>query len=464
MIEVVKDLGLIPDFNNKLTVQLIENGRVIQEEKTHNFVSKQAKLNAEYFYKCHLIKGNGLSTSMYPANIGLQYSQMNLWDNTTNFEDQLYMLNNNGTLNITGYCTNWSTDISGDAKKGAYLASAGSNSGSSTTYCWEWATSQGNGIIKSLGFTAASGNNLAEAGHNLVYSNIPALANLINPMYIGWRTAGSDQVLYFRGFGTYTNNIIGIKASDFSLVETLSLNIAGGILNNVYNARCENSWGSQSCNDTVLCNGYFYTVNSCGSGSINVKKASTETLTYGTAFNISFALPNDFSMPCANTFTAITSDGIRYIYLTVTGNKSGIAYPSILLKLDTQTDTITAIDFGSLLNYSSGYGTQAITIDPSDLNMIYFSNNSPYNWASTVARYNLTTQQCIAISLPFGLPSLVIQNSNLLAKYLIIPTSSNLLYAPYSRNPSCITYAELPNPITKTSSQSLRVQYTVQLF
>lgn len=465
MIDKVENLGLIPDFDNSLVIQLIEDGKVIQEEKLHNFVSKQAKLNGEYIYKSSIIKGAG--GSMPPTSVGLQYSQINLWDNTSSFEENLYMLQDNGAVNATGYCTNWSTDISGDSKKGSWLSSQTINAGGSTTYVWEWATSQANGAIKAVGFTPASDSTFSEAGHALAHSNIPAISGLTTPMYIGCRTSGGDRVAYFRGFGTYTNNVIGIKVSDFSLVETLSLNINGGILNNVSGAVEDgNTYGSKSYNDTVLCNDFFYTVTAVDNGTITIKKADKATLTYGAPTAIPFSYPAGFTYMYQNQLQCVASDGDRYAYFAVTANKSGgPSYSNILLKLDCTTDTITSIDWSGVLNYTSQYTSMSsIAISPSDANTIFVSNGSPQNWASSIGKYNLTTGTTINISAPLGLPSLVLVDSNLTPLYKFLLAQGNTFYVNYSRNPSVLTYAELSNPITKTSSQSLRVQYTLQAF
>ena len=438
-------------MSNIIKAQLIENGRIIQEEIAENFLSGQAKLNSEFLYRKSLCQTSE-STGSPPNSPQLDYSEFCLWDNTPNFDaNNMYW---DAAPGLVGYCDHFSQSIAGDLRMGAYLPSLFVNSGIGTkTYTWEWGTTQGNGTIKSMGFVPSTNNDFSTTVRNIQYA--VTTPDLTNCTYIGYKTSGSDKILYFRKYGTgiIANNIIGIKETDMSLYETLSLAVSGGFANQPVT-----SPASPNLKDVVLCNGFTYTFTSNAQNNDNYlrfKKAPVATGVYGSAQTAIFTIISPYTY---NNISAITSDE-RYIYVLYGYSTSGIYQ---MMTFDTQTDTVVNVQglAGTPWANSQSAGSYTFCIDPFNPANIFIANSPGICYQ--VLKDNIAAgYKSVCSYSSQGTDIMYVKNGTPITHSYDYP---NKFMAQYTRNPSVQTYAALSNPITKTSSQSLRIQYTIKTF
>ena len=459
-------------MNNKVKLQLIEKGKVVQEVETKNLVTDLTKYMAQAYYaagQSGLPLYSSSSVPGFSSVVGIQ-----LWDNTTTFLNNTWMTSNNGPLNMVGYCNNLGTALS-DSKTGAFLASASIYNKGGMTYTWEWATTQGNGTIKSLGFVLNQNSYLSYNPYLFTpyAANIPNLKSYQH--YIGCATVGADKIFYFRTFNVGgINNIVSIKETDFSTVETLSLNIAGaGGLNG-----SDNSLYVEG--DTLFVNNNFYTITAISGTNLTFKKAPKSTLIYGSAINIPYT-----SIATGTHYVeSITSDD-RYIYALIkasTGNKS------MIVTIDTQTDTVTTvvdttagIGYYSASNFSNWVKLSKCPFTP---DLIFYQTGSTYT--SYAGQYFISTNKFLG--------GYQFTNTNSASSYCDMfyqknggvyfkscsysapigigvggsiqypEKHCNAIFRCFGINSNILTYAELPAPVTKTASQSMRIQYSFQVF
>ena len=467
-------------MNNTIKLQLLDaDGRVVQEAQTKNTMNPSIKDLATALY-LGSVNPNSMSSGgglVYFGNNSYVYNLTNssnvgngkivLMDDTyglmgNNMISKLYDINKvnqpaatgisttqlNTMSSVTGYNVTLTQTNTG-TKGGVYLPSVSgvqsNNDGTvSYKYVWEWATSQGNGVIKAIGIYNADDRNYG----GMIYSNASQGPVYYSTnkyyasgsgsqvgQYIGYKVDGSDKLFYYRDLNADGNNNINIyRWTNGKLVTTPDstkvLNITGSA----------SGLTGAGYNSTAYCNGFFYTITAMNGTSVTFKKADETTLTYGSTINRTYTSIAGFGMPYW-----VFSDN-RYVYAMF---YSSSTYNSYLLKIDSTDDsaTVTAIVTGRN-NLSNLYTmAQYITVCPFTGNVIW--NAGAMTWfANSTAVADLAGSACL---FNFATNCLTINYNN------DIVTLNRVRYC---TGGNYLSYAELSSPITKTSQNSLRIEYT----
>jgi hypothetical protein len=488
---------------NKLKLQLIEDGKIVQEVETENTIGQQivnkAKLGL-YIYPHNYIN-QGQSLTAKSINTGVALSLLNdtygvssdgFYCNVWNFGNMpsYYVTNGGQPLPYESDNNNRNTNLIGQnlnlgvsqtyLKDGVHLPGVSNFTSRAITYAWEWGTTQGNGTIKSLATFCNVALGIADdANLSPILSNLLSpLVNLTYTRFIGYKTVGADKLFYYRTYqASPTNNIVVVNETTGASVTTKSLPIPASkdeTLN-------QTSYAVGTL-QTVFCNSNFYTFTALTNSQITYKKADETVLTYGNAINVAFTQLGTGTV----SITRVTADE-QYLYFLAKDTTK-----LYIIKVDTTTDTVSSIiDLGAYAfrifnatnplfnkcpftgklftspNYLTNTAgvdyiyeipdslTPAATIKPIagnywgissyHLNMLtdmYFEKNNRH-----YARWGTSNSAKANIPTITGTTALVY-------------TSSAAIYEIINRG-NFITYAELPTPITKTNSQVLRIQYTL---
>jgi len=367
-------------------------------------------------------------------------------------------------MNVVASCANLAATGSAGVA-GSFLPSVTTYGKNSVTYNWEWATTQGNGTYKSMGFTFSG---LAQSRYIASHPNITNLTSHQN--YMGYTTSGSDKILYFRKWGTSSNNIVAINETTTATSEILSLDITGGIAGATFS--------HAGRRDTFLVNDNFYTLTAITNTNFTFKKAPKSTLTYGSTFNIPYTTVGGGSV----YVQSMTADE-RYIYIFI---HTKTPVKSMLVIIDTTTDTVASVnDITSYLPppnvHEHFYSTYA--------HILKCPFNADYLWlisynivaslikissitSPPIPKYTSTTANYSADLVylkdgGFYIKSVGVNNV-LVSVGSTITSSDNYASTIFrsfgiTNNLGMLSYAEFPTPIIKTSAQAMRIQYTMNL-
>lgn len=463
-------------MKNTINVQLFEGDQLVKEVEVENLVTDIVVNTAKAMYATYLGMPHNFSaciTTPSIYSISGRIQRLNLWGNTTTFTDNLYPDYNNGAMNLVGYNDSLKQSFV-DTIGGVFLPTATTYGNGSVTLNWEWATTQGNGTIKSIGFSNLNEYYSYSTNYDVLYrENVPGLA--VRQACIGYKTEGSDKILYMRTYGSTTDNITLINETDYSQVSQLSLNPGTSMQNNSF---------SYSNSDTVYCDGNFYTVTAVANGSITMKKAPENTQTYGSTFPVSFTNIGSYSQYYINS---ITCDE-QYMYVAFAGYTSSVVYKNLILKIDSATDTVVSTtdistkvgNVGSGGNWSASY---KIIKDMFDASTIWIAKDNGTIYKYDIVSTTLSVRYCSNTSTSAYTDFFYVKdgnayirccnstNSGIVFASDTTPMGSSLNYYPLAlfrvfgvKNDGIMSYAELATPINKTSTQSMRIQYTMQVF
>ena len=362
---------------------------------------------------------------------------------------------------LTAFCLTNAITTSG-TQGGVYLPQlSGFQRNRGYTWTYEWGTTQGNGVISSLGFfeDGAVPITIPNGGGMIQVAQVPEFYNgNYNWTYAGFKTSGAQKQLHFVSRETNSNNVIIINHDDFSLVSQSTLTNPTGL------------WSSSQHDIlyTPVGGGQYYGIVSVSSTSITFKKcAESGSMTFGS--NITKSLPvvpgwyptGGSSQVSFYNWTADES----FIYALVYDNNN---YQSAILKFDPSTDTVVSITknpagFGGVGGVGSN---QLFNICPvTGKLMTLVSNDYVVEWDSIsqpgtmnyIARWN-------AAFFSGGAKDFMMHQTTSPTDRLVCSYQSSDGYTgaffEMTRG-SFYTYAELLVPITKTNTQSLRVSYTL---
>lgn len=329
------------------------------------------------------------------------------------------------------------------------------------TWTYEWGTTQGNGLISSLGFyeNGAVPISIGNGGGMCQVAQVPEMYNgNINWSYAGFKTSGAQKQLHFVSRQTNSNNVVVLNHDDFSLVTQSTItNPSGGWSSNQHDILY-----------TPVGGGQYYQIISVSSTSITFKKCNeSPSMTFGS--NVTKSIPvvpgwypaNGTSVVQFQNWTADES----FIYALVFDNNN---YQSGVLKFDPATDTVVSITknpagfggvggifdsqlwnicpvTGKLISANGPYIIECTSItQPATLNYIARWDNGVYLGDTRSFMMHQTTSP-----------------TDRLVGYYQTPNGTYLgAFFEFTRG-NFYTYAELPVPITKTNTQSLRVSYTL---
>lgn len=457
----------LPDGHNtfKVTLKDETTGKIVHEEVVCNQVGTWKKQNVKNAYHYGIqnyaystpstggrfwqnaLSGDYLILSLLNDTYGVSVdgAVANVWKVDPSANDTSYPYDETGTK-VTAYCRALRTTTEG-TKGGTYLSSlSGYLPKRQVKFVFEWGTTQGNGTIKSLGFFPSGVYfDTAAYGSAISHVELPELSNTPGYFrYVGFKDiSGPDKTIYFTSTNGSTNNIARYTASTWANVDVRSLSNVGVLNGPVY---------TQS-NDSI------YAVTTSGvitSGNISLMKTTDSALSYGAPFTVTWTPFAGWSN--VNIYNMFSDD--TYIYLWVYqsgGSKSGV------IKIDPLTDTVVSqTDWTSVFPTTSFGGGVSICPFTGKCFVPYGTSAGIFE---SVSISDLTDAIQVVHDLSGSLGSNYttsvmeqVTGELLLHPYINNVYNQKLLHVPRG---NFITYADLAGPITKTNTQSLRVEYTL---
>jgi len=329
------------------------------------------------------------------------------------------------------------------------------------TWTYEWGTTQGNGTISSLGFFENGAVPIA-IGNGGGMCHVAAVPEMYNGnsfwSYAGFKTSGAQKQLHFVSRTTNANNVVVVNHDDFSLVTQATITNPTGL------------WGSNQHDIlyTPVGGGQYYGIVSVTSTSITLKKCNESgSMTFGSPFTVTVpAVPGWYP----NNGTSVvnfynwTADE-TFIYALVYDNNN---FQSGVLKYDPSTDTVV-----SITKNPAGFGGVGGLGDSNLFNICPVTGklitlNGPYviewNSITTPATNNYIARWDNGVYLSDPRDFMMHQTTTPTDRLVGFYQTGNGTYIgaffEFTRG-NFYTYAELPVPITKTNTQSLRVSYTL---
>jgi hypothetical protein len=361
---------------------------------------------------------------------------------------------------ITGYCYNNATTNTGD-KGGIFVASlSGTQRYRAHKWVYEWGTTQANGTINAVGFLPPKAL-LSSLDRVLTrLSKVPEIDDLYY-VYAGYKTVGADKHLYFKTHNTTTNNIKVIKAADLSHIATKSVDLGS-------------TWSYPS-HDVIFINDSIYVIRSVQVGAPGftfAKGVEASSMTLGVNTVVTTSFPSGWSE--MNFYSWTSDESFIYALVYNDGNTE-----SAILKFDPTTDTIVSVTktpsgFGAvggvldsvifnicpltgklfsratLAGHGSGILLEAPSITQLDQTMFGISSYSNGQYFDTSNDFTFIMEQ----------------DANTLVSTIYTTNVGNEVHQgtwwQFNRG-NFFTYASLPSPIVKTNTQSLRVEYTLNI-
>ena len=328
------------------------------------------------------------------------------------------------------------------------------------TWSYEWGTTQGNGVISCVSFNDnASVPELQYGGAAIQVAKVSQMSTLPYWTYAGYKTSGAQKQLHFVNRQTNTNNVVIVNHDDFSLVSQATItNPALGL-----------GYASHDIIYTPANGGWYYVFTTFSGHNFSFRKVvESPSMTFpGTnTVTANMSVPgweNSGYWNIAN----ITSDE-TYIYMLIYSWQN---YQSAILTFDPSTDTIVSIvknpaGFGGVGGIGDNSGL--FNICPVTGKLMTRSGNAYIiEWTSITQP---TTQLYISWwqnnQLGSFYPTFLMHQTTSPTDRLVGCDAENSSASNYGNfweltRGNFYTYAELPVPITKTNTQSLRVSYTL---
>jgi hypothetical protein len=361
---------------------------------------------------------------------------------------------------LTAFCYQNAITTSG-TQGGIYLPQlSGYNRNRSYTWTYEWGTTQGNGVISSIGYfeNGAVPITIGNGGGMIQVAAVPEMYNAGTWTYAGWKDNGARKQLHFVTRNTIANNVVVVNHDDFSLVSQANLTNPTGLW----------STNSHDIIYTPVGGGQYYGIVSVSSTSFTYKKcAESGNMTFGG--NITKALPvvpgwyPDSGSSTIN-FYNWTADQ-NFIYALVYDNNN---YQSAIMTFDPSTDTVV-----SIVKNPAGFGgvggvgdSNLFNICPVTGKLLTLTGSYITEWASITqpATNNYIASWINGVYLSDSRDFLMHQTTTPTDRLVGFYSTNNGTYLgaffEITRG-NFYTYAELLVPITKTNTQSLRVSYTL---
>ena len=458
---------------NHFKVTLIEKatGKVVSEQEFDNTVgtARLQQCNVAYkqwanmgdFSGCggltSALQDNTTTLALFDDDYGLSadsaYLKAFQFD-SVNGRLPVYV-NQDSNPRVTGYCYQNATVPAGTHGGGYLGVASGLGNYRKRTMTYEWGTTQGNGTIKAVGYVPSDMVSGSSDYGILVVGKVPELADTSYYTYAGFKTQGGDKHLYFVTRDKVLNNVVVIKASDRSVVAVKTLTNPSGLW----------SVSQKDIVYTPVGGGQLYGIVSLqpSSGGFTFRKAAESgSMTFGSDTAVTATLPGGWA---SATVQAVTSDD-TYIYAYVTKNGDAA---SAILTFDPATDTIVGIvetptGFGG----SSTIDSQLFNICPNTGKLLTIWNNYRIvEWSGitnpgsmvTIGRWDPAAYNPYASYRTF----LHYETADRLVGCLANSTYGSAHYGKFLEfnRGNYFTYAVLPVAITKSNTQSLRIEYTL---
>ena len=329
------------------------------------------------------------------------------------------------------------------------------------TWAYEWGTTQGNGVISSLGFVENGHPPIAigSGGGFIQVAAVPEMYTANRWTYAGWKTVGAQRQLHFVNRNTISNNVVIVNHDDFSLVSQGSITNPTGL------------WSADQHDIiyTPVSGGQYYGIVSVSSTSFTYKKcAESGSMTFGSPITKPLPVVPGWYPDGGSSninFYNWTADQ-TYIYALVYDNNN---YQSAIMTFDPSTDTVV-----SIVKNPAGFGGVGGIGDSNLFNICPVTGKlmtlsfSQYvtEWYSITqpATNNFIARWDNGVYLGDTRDFIMHQTTTPTDRLVAFYTTSNGTYLgaffEMTRG-SFYTYAELLVPITKTNTQSLRVSYTL---